>query len=73
MEHGAARDEQLQLSRRREKAAEQRRGLRQLLEVVEHQQWRLVRQVVGERLLDRPSAGAEVKCVRGRRGDQSGI
>ncbi len=73
MEDGAARDEQLQFGRRREQAAEQRRGLRQLLEVVEHKQRRLVRQVVGERLLDRPSTGAEVKCVRDRRGDQPSI
>ncbi|TML03229.1 MAG: hypothetical protein E6G38_10610, partial [Actinobacteria bacterium] len=54
MEDRAACNEQLKLRRRREQAAEQRRGLRQLLEVVEHEQRWLASQVVGERVLQGP-------------------
>ena len=73
MQNGPARDEQLQLGRRREQPAEQRRGLRQLLEVVEDEHRWLAAQVVGERFLDGPPARADAERVGDRRGDQSGV
>ena len=73
MKHGATRNEQLQAGGRREQSPQQGRGLRQLLEVVEHDEGRLAREGIGERLLDRPAGGADAKRLGDRRSDKARI
>src|SRR5262249_59214986 len=70
---GGARDEELPLGRRRERASEGGPRLGELFEVVENQERRLLGERLDERLLDRAAADAQAQRIRDRRRDQAAV